>query len=59
MIPRLTDDDRDTITVTIDGEQLQSWHYRNEEERRQKMRWARWFVEGYYLCSQRLAKAVA
>lgn len=46
-IPRITDDDLDTITVTLAGTVLQSWGYASEAERRAKMRHAHAFVDGW------------
>lgn len=46
MTPRLTDNDKDEITVSLEGEELRGWSYANDTERRQKMLMAREFVEG-------------
>lgn len=45
--PRVIDNDRDEITVTLDGKELRGWSYSNEGERRMKMLAAREYVEGY------------
>jgi len=45
--PRVTDDDRDSITVTLDGKELRQWSYANDAERRVKMGFAREYVEGW------------
>lgn len=47
MIPRVTDNDRDEITVTMNGKELRGWSYSSDQERRVKMLYAREFVEGY------------
>lgn len=46
-LPDLTDDDLDTITVTIGGAVIHSWFYASEIDRRAKMREARAFVDGW------------
>jgi hypothetical protein len=51
--PRITDDDRDTITATIDGEPVRSWVYSTDAERRVKMGFAHEFAEGWFQCSIR------
>jgi hypothetical protein len=45
--PRVIDNDRDEITVTLDGKELRGWSYSNEAERRTKMLQAWEYVEGY------------
>jgi hypothetical protein len=47
MNPRVTDNDRDEITVTVDGKELRGWSYSSDQERRVKMLCAREFVEGF------------
>jgi hypothetical protein len=47
MSPRVTDNDRDEITVTLDGKEIRGWSYASEQERRTKMLCAREFVEGF------------
>jgi len=46
-IPSVIDNDRDEITVSLDGKELRGWSYGNDDERRTKMLCARWFVEGW------------
>lgn len=46
--PRVVDNDRDEITVMLDGAEIRGWSYTNEQERRVKMLCAREFVEGWY-----------
>lgn len=46
--PRLTDDDKGEITVTLDGRELRGWSYANDSERRTKMLCAREYIEGWY-----------
>lgn len=48
MTPRVTDNDRGEITVTLDGKEIRGWIYSSDQERRMKMLCAREFVEGYY-----------
>lgn len=48
MSPRVTDNDRDEITVTLDGREIRGWSYRDEAERRVKMIAAREFCEGWW-----------
>ena len=45
--PRVTDNDRDEIRVTLHGVTLRSWEYDTEAVRRLKMKLAREFVEGW------------
>lgn len=45
--PRVTDNDKDAITVTLDGRELRGWSYANDDQRRQKMLQAREYVEGW------------
>lgn len=46
--PRVHDNDRDEITVTLDGKEIRGWSYRDEPERRVKMLAAREFCEGWF-----------
>ncbi|MHB8272687.1 hypothetical protein [Bradyrhizobium sp.] len=45
--PRVTDDDKSEITVSLDGKELRGWSYKDDAERRIKMLCAREYVEGY------------
>lgn len=45
--PRVTDNDKGEITVTLNGRALRGWSYANDAERRQKMLQAREFIEGW------------
>lgn len=45
--PRVHDNDRDEITVTLDGKEIRGWSYESEAERRVKMLAAREFCEGW------------
>lgn len=45
--PRVTDDDKDSITVTFNGKELRGWSYKDDAERRTKMLAAREYVEGW------------
>lgn len=46
--PRVTDNDRDEITVTIGGRELRGYSYTSDAERRAKMLAAREYVEGWH-----------
>ena len=50
--PRVKDNDRDEITVTLDGKEIRGWSYENEAERRVKIGKAREFVEGWLECAK-------
>jgi hypothetical protein len=45
--PRLIDDDKSEITVSLDGKELRGWSYKDDTERRAKMLCAREYVEGW------------
>ena len=45
--PRVTDNDRGQISVTLHGRELRAWCYTNDDERRHKMLQAREYVEGW------------
>jgi hypothetical protein len=45
--PKIIDNDRDTISVTLDGQELQSWFYSNDADRHEKMRHAHYFCDGF------------
>lgn len=45
--PRVTDDDKGSITVSRVGVELRGWSYTNDAERRQKMLQAREYIEGW------------
>lgn len=47
-VPRITDNDRDEITASLDGKEIRGWSYGNESERRVKMLCAHEFAEGWY-----------
>jgi hypothetical protein len=46
--PRVVDNDRDEITVTLAEKEIRGWSYESEAERRTKILAAREFVEGWY-----------
>jgi len=54
--PRVIDNDRDEITVTLDGKEIRGWSYADETERRVKMLAAREFCEGWFVATKRAAK---
>lgn len=45
--PKITDNDRDTISVTLDGAELQSWFYGNDNDRGVKVLHAHYFCDGF------------
>ena len=45
--PEIIDDDRSEIRAEYDGRQVQGWLYQNDAERREKMRHARSFCDGW------------
>lgn len=45
--PRVTDNDRGLIHVSVDGHRVRDWIYENDAQRRQYMNEARWYVEGW------------
>ena len=47
MRPRVTDNNNDEITVSLDGRELRGWSYKDEAERRIKMLCAGEYVEGW------------
>ena len=57
MQPRVIDNDKDEITVNLDGRELRGWSYANDAERRHKMVQAREYVEGW--CDGQEAKLCA
>lgn len=46
--PRVTDNDKGEITVSLDGHELRGWSYANDAERRTKMLCAHEFAEGWF-----------
>jgi hypothetical protein len=56
--PRISDNDRDEITATLDGKELRGWSYENDAERRVKMRAAHEFAEGWFQCSMHMKQAL-
>lgn len=53
--PRVTDNDKDEITVTLDGKEIRGWSYADDAERRVKMLAAREFCEGWHQAIERAA----
>ena len=47
MRPKIYDDDVSGITVQVNHGVVQSWVYANEDDRREKMRQAHYFCDGY------------
>jgi hypothetical protein len=52
--PRVADNDKGVITVSVDGHRVCDWIYADDAERRRMMSEARWYVEGW--CDGRDAK---
>ncbi len=50
---RVVDNDKDEITVMLDGKEIRGWSYANDSERRVKMLCAREFTEGWYQARER------
>lgn len=48
LTPRVVDNDRDEITVTLGGKEIRGWSYETEADRRVKMLAAREFCEGWH-----------
>lgn len=46
--PRLADNDKGEITVSLDGRELRDWPYASDDERRQQMTRAREYIDGWY-----------
>lgn len=59
MSPRVTDNDKDEITVSLDGRELRGWSYASDEERRTKMLCAREYVEGWCDARQETVQLIA
>lgn len=57
--PRVIDNDRDEITVTLNGRELRGYSYESEAERRAKMLAAREYVEGWFYGMERSAELLA
>lgn len=47
MQPRVTDNDKGEISVSLEGKELRGWSYADDGERRAKMLMAREYVEGF------------
>lgn len=58
MTPRVVDNDRDEITVTLDGKEIRGWSYADDAERRVKMLAAREFVEGWFVANARAVNSL-
>lgn len=58
MNPRVTDNDKDEITVSLDGKELRGWSYASDDERRAKMLQAREYVEGFCEARDKTAELV-
>lgn len=56
--PRVIDNDKDEITVTLDGRELRGWPYKDGAERRAKMLAALEYVEGWREASDRLRSVI-
>ena len=47
LAPKIVDDDHATISISVDGEVTQSWVYSDDDDRRDKMRRAWCWCDGY------------
>jgi len=47
LTPKIIDDDCATISISVDGEVAQSWVYSDDNDRRDKMRRAWSWCDGY------------
>lgn len=45
--PKIVDNDHNIIRIELDGNLLQQWFYLDEDERREKMRNAWYFCDGF------------
>jgi hypothetical protein len=52
MQPRVTDNDKDEITVALIGRELRGWSYKDDAERRIKMQMAHEFAEGWFQATE-------
>ncbi|MDI1266819.1 MAG: hypothetical protein PS018_26500 [bacterium] len=57
--PKITDNDRDEITASINGDEIRAWEYHSETERRTKMLAAKEFAEGWYQAMERASRVRA
>ncbi len=48
MQPTVIDNDKDEITVELNGRELRGWSYKDDAERRTKMLMAQEFAEGWF-----------
>ena len=48
--PKISDNDKETITVSVNGEPKMKWVYADDTDRLEKMRHAYYFCDGY-LCA--------
>lgn len=55
--PRVVDNDRDEITVTLGGTEIRGWSYGTDAERRAKMLAAREFCEGWFQACEHFKQA--
>lgn len=49
---KVTDNDKDEISVTFDGKEIRAWSYSHRNEQFWKMQMAREFVEGWYQATE-------
>ena len=58
MMPKITDDDNATISVTVNDEIKMSWVYADDGDRQEKMRHAHYWCDGYMAGAGALLKHV-
>lgn len=46
-MPKVTDNDKGLIHVSVNGHRVRDWIYANDADRRRMMSEARWYVEGW------------
>ena len=56
MRPEIKDNDETEISIELNGVKKQVWEYSNEQERREKMRQAHYWCDGFACASGVLSK---
>ena len=57
--PKIIDNDRETISVHVDGKEMMSWVYATREDHREKMRHAHYWCDGFMCAAGALRKYLA
>ncbi len=58
MQPKVIDNDKGEITVSLNGKELRGWSYANDAERRAKMVQAHEYAEGWWAALSRLKSTI-